>query len=145
RAAGTPALAATESALAVALAVATALLMLALRLLGCGRSRSRIWRCHHDGKILELKTGLAGGIRQRRDLAVVEVAAAVEDHGADVGGLGALGDELADLGRGSDIRRRVLHRLVEGGGGDDRAARHVVDDLGVNVLVRVMHCQTGAL
>src|SRR5690606_16695222 len=65
--------------------------------------------------------------------------------GADVRGLGALGDELADLGRGGDIRRRFLHRFVEGRSRGERAARHVVDHLGVNVLVRIVHGQTGTL
>ena len=45
----------------------------------------------------ELQPALAGGVGQRRDPAVVAVAAAVEHHGVDAGLLGALGDELADL------------------------------------------------
>ena len=45
----------------------------------------------------ELQPAFASGVGERRDAAVVVVATAVEDHGLDAGGLGTLGDQLADL------------------------------------------------
>ena len=45
----------------------------------------------------ERQPALAGAVGQGRDAAVVLVAGAVEDDAVDAGGLGALGDELADL------------------------------------------------
>ena len=53
----------------------------------------------------ELQSGFAGGVGEGGDPAVVEVAAAVEDDLGDAGGLGPLGDELADLGGGVVVAR----------------------------------------
>src|SRR3569833_1098982 len=95
----------------------------------------------------ELEAGFAGGVRQGLDAAVVEVAAAIEDHFLDLGRLATLGDQLADgLGRilRSAILDRALYVLVEGRGCCQRPARRVVDDLGVDVLVGAMDAQTRA-
>src|SRR4029077_1090459 len=57
-----------------------------------------------------------------------------------------LGDQLADLsggvlvGAGLDL---ALQPLVERGGGGQRRALHVVDDLGIDVLARAEHAETG--
>ena len=62
--------------------------------------RCVIRNCYHDVCLvgaLELEAAFTRGIGEGFDFSVVEVAAAVEDHGADVGALGALGEELADL------------------------------------------------
>jgi hypothetical protein len=85
----------------------------------------------------KVRPALAGAVGQRRDAAVVLVAAAVEDDALDAGSLGALGDELADLawpwrscrprsraGRPPSSRRRPA------------SADQVVDDLDGDVLGR---------
>ena len=58
--------------------------------------------CHQ----LELQSGFSRGIGQRLDAAVVQIAAAIEDHFLDSLFLGALGDQLADL----PWRRRYCRR-----------------------------------
>ena len=45
----------------------------------------------------EVQPGLTGRVRQGGDAARVAVAGAVEDDRLDAGGLGTLGDQLADL------------------------------------------------
>ena len=87
---------------------------------------------------LELKTALTRGIGEGFYFSVIEVAAAVKDHGVDAGGEGALGEELADLLRADHIGRCLLERLVESGGGTEGAAGGVVDDLRVDVLIGIM-------
>ena len=84
---------------------------------------------------LELKSGFAGCVREGFDFTMIEVTAAVEDHCADVGSLGALGEECSDFLRALDVRGAVFERLVERRGGDQSLAGRVVDDLGVDVLV----------
>src|SRR6478672_12564005 len=95
----------------------------------------------------ELEAGFAGGFSQGLYPAVVEVAAAIEDHFLDLGRLAALGDQLADCG-GCILRTATLDRaldvLVECRGGSQGTTRRVVDDLGVDVLVRAMNAQTRA-
>src|SRR3712207_4458598 len=60
------------------------------------RSRSRvrsldaIWMTHRSDRHLEAEAALARAVRQRLDLAVVAVAAPVEDARLDAGGLRAL-------------------------------------------------------
>src|SRR5207244_4478478 len=85
-----------------------------------------------------------GGIGQRLDAAVIDVAAAVEDDLLDTGLQRALGEQLADLGR----RRLVgpglvlaLEVLVDRGGLRERHPLRVVDDLGVDVLLRAEYGQ----
>ncbi len=51
---------------------------------------------------LEIQSAFARGVGQRLDAAVIEVAAAVEDHVLDALFLRALGDQLADRFRGGD-------------------------------------------
>src|SRR5947208_1956887 len=87
--------------------------------------------------VLELQAALAGGVGQGLDAAVVAAPAAVEGDGLDAGGLGSLGDRLADpLGRldvraGLQLAADLVDRARRRG---QRAAVEVVDDLGVDVL-----------
>src|SRR5205814_681328 len=83
---------------------------------------------------LELQTVFARRIGERFDVAVIDVAAAVEHDLGDALVLGLLGDERADgLGRGGvrPLRPRVL---LPARGRGDGLARGVVDHLRVDVL-----------
>ena len=53
--------------------------------------------------LLELQSGFAGGIGQRLDPSVIDVAAAVEHDFLDPFGLGALGNAFADVLRRSQV------------------------------------------
>src|SRR5690606_22009139 len=71
-----------------------------------------------------------------------DVGAAVEYDLLDTGGLGALGDHPADLGRGGLVGAGLelaLQVLVEARGGRQRAALSIIDDLGVDVLGGAEH------
>src|SRR5689334_5973561 len=95
----------------------------------------------------ERQAALAGGSGQRRDAAVIDVAATVEHHLLDAGRDRALGDQLADLGGGVLVGAGLelaLQPLVERGGGGERGALQVVDDLGVDVLARAENAEAGA-
>ena len=89
-------------------------------------------------RALELKAGFTRCVGECFYFTVIEVTAAVEDDGADVRAFGTLCDELADLLGALDVRGAFFEGLVEGGGGREGLARRVVDDLDVDVLVRVM-------
>ncbi len=56
---------------------------------------------------LQLQSGCTGGVGHSRDPAVVEEATPVEHDLGDAGGLGPLGHQLADLGRGGDVAGRA--------------------------------------
>src|SRR3954447_2195483 len=61
--------------------------------------RSMVWIGMKFVRVgLERQSGLAGGFGEGLDAAVVLIAAAIEDSALDAGGLGALGQGLADLG-----------------------------------------------
>src|SRR5689334_16343356 len=96
---------------------------------------------------LELEPGLAGGVRHRRDPAVVGEAVAVEHHLVDLGRHALLGDQPAHpLG----VRLLValvlaLELLGEGGGEGHRAAGRVVHHLGVDVLEALVDGEPRAL
>src|SRR5262249_54951359 len=91
---------------------------------------------------LELQPRFPGRVGQSFHPPVVLEAAAVEDHGADALLLGPARDQLAH-GLGSrDVAAPLRLRpqlLVEGGGGAQRAAVLVVDDLGVDVALAAEH------
>src|SRR5690606_18910323 len=79
-------------------------------------------------KSLELQATLAGGVGQGLDAAVVAVTGTVERDLLDTGGLGLLGDRLADLGGGVGVLavlQAFLHVGLHGRGGsqDLRAVR----------------------
>src|SRR5262249_37160404 len=61
------------------------------------RTSSSLVRSRCSSGSSQGQPSLAGAVRDRRDPAVVLVAATVEHHGLDAGGLGPLGHELADL------------------------------------------------
>src|SRR6056297_3732228 len=91
----------------------------------------------------ELQSCFTGGGRHGGDAAVVGEPASVEHDLVDTGGLGALGDQLAHLGRSVDARARVGTQVGLGGRrGGERGARVVVDDLDREVLVGPEHGQT---
>jgi hypothetical protein len=87
---------------------------------------------------LKLQSVLAGGVGQRLDSPVVQVAAAVEHDGCDPSLAAPLGDELADgggrLGAGLPGQGLVLAR-----GGSERPPGHVVDELRRDAAVRAVH------
>ena len=70
------------------------------------------------------QAALAGGVGQRLDPAVIEIAAAVENDLLDPGGLGALGDQLADLLRrllvGAGLQLALQLLVERRGGGQGR-------------------------
>src|SRR6185503_6561930 len=94
-------------------------------------------------RLLEVETAGARAVGERFDAPVVEVAAAVERHGADALLLRALREELADRGREPDLALALDQRLhvVAGRGLGQRHALHVVDDLGVDVRRAAEHAQ----
>src|SRR5829696_4931862 len=79
----------------------------------------------------ELQPGAAGRVGERRDPAVVLVAAAVEDHRGDAGRPGPLGQQLADPAGGRGLVAVDLQPVRRGRGQGDAA--DVVDDLRVHV------------
>ena len=85
----------------------------------------------------ELEPGLARGVGQRLDPAMILVASAVEADLVNPGLLGALGDGLAHERRGglvAAVGGLALDLGVEGRGRGEGLALVVVDDLGVDVL-----------
>jgi small subunit ribosomal protein S5 len=65
------------------------------------------------------------------------VAGTIEDHGLDAGGLGPLGDQLADLlGLGGLVASERAQVGLHARGGDQRVAGEVVDHLDTDVLRR---------
>src|SRR5688572_2748091 len=96
---------------------------------------------------LELQTALAGPVGERLHPPVIEISAAVEHHRLDAGRLGALGDQEPNLlggvlvGAGLELGLQIL---VERGGGRERRAFRIVDDLGVYVPARPEHGQARA-
>ena len=75
---------------------------------------------------------------------MIDITAAVEDHAVDTLRNGALSDELADLLGGLDVPA-AFEALLNAAGGAQSDSGHIVDDLGVNVVVAPVNAQTGAL
>ena len=113
----------------------------------CIGSRFGVFVISHidSGLELEFKTTFAGGIGKGLDLASEEEASAVEDHGFDFGVSGTLGYQLSDSFGCSLAGSAGLNGGIEGGSGAKGLAGHVIDDLGVDVLVRKMDGQTRAI
>src|SRR5690606_4663327 len=85
----------------------------------------------------ELQATLAGGVGQGLDAAVEPVARAVEGDLLDAGGLGTLGDQLADLGGRVGVLavlQAVLDVGLQGVGGSDHLRTIGGEQLGVQVL-----------
>src|SRR5918995_4248741 len=109
------------------------------------RTRSLEWDSFDPP--LEIEPALAGGVGQRLDAAVIEIAAAVEHHLLHAGGAGALRNHAPDLFRRVDIGtglQLAAHVLLERGGGGDRDAALVVDDLRIDLLRGAEHRQPRA-
>src|SRR5215203_3434954 len=90
----------------------------------------------------EAQSALAGGVGQRLDAAVIEIAGAVEHDARHAGCARALGDQAPDLLRGVDVAaalQLVPHVLFEGRGGRQRRTALIVDDLRVDLLRRAEH------
>src|SRR5258708_36886267 len=109
-------------------------------------SRSRDWRSRPPrtsraigASSLERQPAFAGGVGQGLDPAMKHVAAAVEHHGLDAGGLAALGDQLADRLGGVDVGAALglgAQHLVAGRGGRERDAAAFARHLGVEWQAR---------
>src|SRR5687768_15292185 len=82
---------------------------------------------------LEIESSLARAVGESLDAPVVQVAAAVEHHTGDARRLRALRDEFADGSRFSYLDC-ALYSGVEGRGGDEGMAAHVIYKLRVNVV-----------
>src|SRR5699024_303083 len=95
--------------------------------------------------LLKLQAALTGALGQSGDAAMVDIAAAVEDHGADAGGLGTLSNGQANLLGGLTVGALALEALLQGRSGDQSLAAHVIDDLGVDVGLAAEHVETGTL
>src|SRR6266545_7681429 len=93
----------------------------------------------------ELESSLAGGVGERLHPAVVEVAAAIEHRGRDLGLLRARDEQLADLRglRGLVALERLLQLQPARRG--ERAALPVVHELGGDAPVRAVDDETGPL
>src|SRR5690606_18421984 len=89
-------------------------------------SSSRRWNCGCQESSLELQAALACAVSQRRDTAVVAVAAPVEDHSGDPGGLRTLGEQLA-----RQVRLLGLPALFAADGGIQRGGGRQGHTLGV--------------
>src|ERR1700674_1714611 len=104
------------------------------------RPRSRRSRCSAIlHRPLELQSTLAGGVGERLDAPVIEIAAAIEDDRLHALGDGALGHELAHRFRGVDIGaglEAAAHVLLHARRRNHGLALQVIDDLGVDVLRR---------
>ena len=79
---------------------------------------------------------------------MILVTAAVEHHFADSGSLGAIGNRFADDFGCCDVAAALqilFGFLVRGAGGNQRLARTVVNDLGVDVVKRAVHAKARTL
>src|SRR5665213_3317224 len=84
---------------------------------------------------LKFQSGLARGVRQRLDLAVITVAAPVEDHFLDALVQRVLRRQRADFFCARDVRRQFLRlALADGRDRRERHARRVVNALDVDVF-----------
>src|SRR5262249_22315524 len=92
---------------------------------------------------LELQPRLAGGLRHRRDAAVIGETISIEDDLLDLRRLRLLRDELAHALRVGLLVAVVLalQLLRERRGKHQRLAGRVVHHLGVDVLERLVHRQ----
>src|SRR5437660_8887699 len=85
--------------------------------------------------VLDGHAAAADALGERLDVAVVAVAASIEDHRAHAGRLGALGQQLARPAR--TLRGRQLAQLGLGPvDGCDRVAGNVVDQLRRGAAIR---------
>src|SRR4051812_9613753 len=96
----------------------------------CGPGIRRPSRSVQKWWASEVQPTLASTVGQRRDATGVPVATTVEDDRSDAGGLGALGDQGADLtGQGGLVALGTLQAGVHRGRAGQGTAHGVVDDL----------------
>src|SRR5688572_5320293 len=91
---------------------------------------------------LEVQTALTGGVGQRLDAAVIEIAAAVEHDVLDAFFLGAFGNQLADRLGGVDVGAALAalaHRFFDRRCRSDGHTLHVIDQLRIDLLRRAEH------
>src|SRR5579864_7987849 len=102
-----------------------------------------VWRGRPRPRLLKLQPRLPCRIRQGFDPAVVQVAAAIEDHLLNALLLRPLGHLLAHfLGRGQVAPGLALALLALGGTGKHQGlAFHIVHQLHVNMIQRPVHVQ----
>src|SRR6185312_5958617 len=106
---------------------------------GGARSCAIAWIIWHFSK---LQAALTGAVGHRLHAAVVSVPRSIEHDAADACCLRALRDRLSD-GRRAFLLFAIAHGKI--GHREQRAVRHVVDDLRVDVLERAPDNQTRAL
>src|SRR5882762_2248360 len=96
---------------------------------------------------LEFETALAGGIGQRLDATMEDIAAAIEDDPVDPRRLGAFGNQFADRDCRVPIGARLQIRLqvcLNTGGRRQRAPGRIVDNLSIDMPRRPEHRQPQA-
>src|SRR5258708_7510968 len=96
---------------------------------------------------LEFETALTGGIGQRLDATMEDIAAAIEDDPVDSRRLGAFGDQFADCSRRALVGTRLQVRLqacLNAVGRRQRAPGRIVDNLGIDVPRRPEYRQPQA-
>src|SRR5690606_25939066 len=95
--------------------------------------------------LLELQTALTGSVCKGLNTAMIDIGATVEHDLGHTGLHATLGDQLAH-GHGrlgiAAVLERTAHVLFQGRGSGQRTARRIVDDLGVDILVRAEHAET---
>src|ERR1700733_11178276 len=116
---------------------------------GCSaimRSFQCRWRSRTQCLPSELQPVLTGGVGQCGDPPAVGVAAAVEYHSVDSGGLGPLRDQLTDPHAvGFLVALHAAHVCLDRRGSGHRRAVEVVDQLHVDVPRRAVHHQPRTL
>src|SRR5258708_22713613 len=96
---------------------------------------------------LEFETALAGGVGQRLDATMEDIAAAIEDDPVDPRRLGAFGDQFSDCSRRAFVGTRLQVRLqarLNAGGRRQRAPGRIVDNLRIDLPPRPEHRQPQA-
>src|SRR5271168_1625189 len=94
----------------------------------------------------EFQPTFTGSVGQCRDPPAVGVAATVEHHRVDAGGLGALGDQLTDPHAvGLLVAVHATHVRLDRRGSGHGGAGEVVDQLHVDVPRRAVHHQARTL
>lgn len=97
---------------------------------------------------LELESGSPGGLGERGDATVIPERTAIEADLSDAGGLGPFGDRLPHRLGGLLVATEadaVSERPVGSACRSKRPAGRVVDDLGVDVLMRTKDRQPRTL
>src|SRR6185437_3018042 len=114
----------------------------------CGAALGSLLAAMAMAPPLELQPGFAGGIGERLDAAVIEIAVAVEHHHGDALLQQARRDAGADgLGGGgvAAVLELLAQLLLQRGRGGERQPARVVDGLGVDALEALVDGEARAL